>query len=109
MKSETLTALVREAVPHKVSLLCADQWPLIQSLADEYPSRTVDHSNGQNVAGAVHTQTIEGFWSLIKGGGVAGTFHKFSKKYLPSYVDEFKFRDNSRMNADIFRARIKGC
>lgn len=52
------------------------------------PSRTY-------VVGAVHTQTIEGFWSIIKSG-VVGTFHKVSKKYLPFYVAEFQFRYNIR-------------
>jgi IS1 family transposase/transposase-like protein len=108
MKNETLTAFVREAVSHKVSLLCTDQWAGYKKLADEYPLRTVDHSRGQYVAGVVHTQTIEGFWSLIKRGMI-GTFHKVSKKYLALYVSEFQFRYNNRENADIFGAAIKGC
>jgi IS1 family transposase len=81
MKSETLTAFVREAVSHRVSLLCTDQWAGYKKLADEYPLRTVDHARGQYVAGVVHTQTIEGFWSRIKRGMI-GTFDKVSKKYL---------------------------
>jgi hypothetical protein len=72
------------------------------------PLRSVDHRIGQYVVGAVHTQTIEGFWSLIKRGMV-GTFHKVSKKYLALYVAEFQFRYNNRENADIFGTAIKGC
>jgi len=60
------------------------------------------------LSGAVHTQTIEGFWSLIKRGMV-GTFHKVSRKYLPLYVAEFQFRYNNRSNTDIFGEAIKGC
>jgi hypothetical protein len=58
--------------------------------------------------GAAHTNTIEGFWSLIKRG-MLGTFHKVSEKYLPLYVAEFQFRYNNRLNADIFGAVIKEC
>jgi transposase-like protein len=108
VQASTLTAFVREAVSHKVSLLCTDQWAGYKKLADEYPLRTVDHRAGQYVVGAIHTQTIEGFWSLIKRGMV-GTFHKVSKKYLPLYVAEFQFRYNNRLNADIFGAAINGC
>ncbi len=41
----------------------------------------VDHHKKQYVVGAVHTNTIEGFWSIFKRG-VVGTFHKVSDKYL---------------------------
>jgi hypothetical protein len=53
------------------------------------------------VVGAVHTNTIEGFWSLVKRG-VVGTYHKVSKKYLPLYVAEFQFRYNHRHDPQIF-------
>jgi hypothetical protein len=108
VKADTLAEFVREAVSHKVSLLCTDQWVGYRKLTDEYPLRTVDHRAGEYVVGAVHTNTIEGFWSLIKRGMV-GTFHKVSKKYLPLYVAEFQFRYNNRPNADIFGAAISGC
>jgi hypothetical protein len=68
----------------------------------------VDHSKRQYVISAVHANTIEGFWSLIKRGMV-GTFHKVSKNYLPLYVAEFQFRYNNHLNADIFGAAIREC
>ena len=108
VKADTLASFIREAVSHKVSLLCTDQWVGYRKLADEYPLRSVDHRAGEYVVGAVHTNTIEGFWSLIKRGMV-GTFHKVSKKYLPLYVAEFQFRYNNRLNADIFGAAIREC
>ena len=73
-----------------------------------YDHEAVDHSAKEYVRGDVHTQTIEGFWSLIKRG-VVGTFHKVSAKYLPLYVAEFQFRYNNRNNADIFGAAVRGC
>src|SRR4051795_12235812 len=57
--------------------------------------------------GAIHTNTIEGFWSIFKRG-VVGTFHKVSAKYMPLYVAEFQFRYNNRFNADIFGAALEG-
>jgi IS1 family transposase len=106
--SDTLTAFVREAVSHKVSLLCTDQWRGYKRLDGEYPHGVIDHSKGQYVIGAIHTQTIEGFWSIFKRG-VVGTFHKMSRKYMPLYVAEFQFRYNNRENADIFGTAIRGC
>ena len=45
--------------------------------------------------GDVHTQTIEGFWSLLKNG-LSGVFHSVSDEYLQHYVDEYVFRYNNR-------------
>lgn len=70
--------------------------------------QTVVHSRGEYVRGTVTTNTIEGFWSILKRGMV-GTFHKVSAKYLPLYVAEFCFRYNNRLNDDIFGAAVKGC
>ncbi len=105
---ETLEAFVREAVSTKVSLLCTDDYAGYRRLGFKYRHGIIDHSNGHHVIGAVHTNTIEGFWSIIKRG-VVGTFHKVSKKYLPLYVAEFQFRYNNRMNADIFGTAITRC
>jgi hypothetical protein len=108
VRVDTLTGFVREAVSHKVSLLCTDQWGGYKHLGKQYPHGVVDHARGEYVVGSIHTQTIEGFWSLIKRG-IMGSFHKVSRKYLPLYVAEFEFRYNNRHNTDIFGAAIKQC
>ena len=56
---------VRETVSTKVSLLATDEQVAYKGLG-EYPHKTVMHSAKQYVVGAVHTQTIEGFWSIFK-------------------------------------------
>ena len=104
----TLETFVREAVSTRVSLLCTDDYPGYNRLHFRFRHGVIDHSTGHHVIGAIHTNTIEGFWSIIKRG-VVGTFHKVSKKYLPLYVAEFQFRYNNRMNADIFGTAIAGC
>lgn len=117
-----VTEFVKEAVSNKVSLLATDDWSGYEKLNNKYLHDTVDHSKGEyvkksnviyldakkGVVGAVHTNTIEGFWSIFKRG-VVGTFHKMSAKYMPLYVAEFQFRYNNRFNADIFGAAISGC
>jgi IS1 family transposase len=108
VKTSTLEAFVNEAVSEKVSLLCTDQWVGYAHLGDKFNHATVDHAKRQYVVGAVHTQTIEGFWSIFKRG-IVGSFHKVSAKYLPLYVAEFQFRYNNRFNDDIFSAAIEGC
>ena len=104
----SVLTFITEAVSDRVSLLATDAWPRYRSLPTMYPHASVDHHRHQYVVGAVHTNTIEGFWSIFKRG-VVGTFHKVSAKYLPLYVAEFQFRYNNRSNADIFGAVIKSC
>jgi hypothetical protein len=105
---DTLNKFVRETVSHRVSLLSTDEHTAYRKLLQEWPHGMVNHGAGNYVLGAVHTQTIEGFWSLVKRG-IMGTFHKVSRRYLPLYVNEFEFRYNNRENIDIFRAAIRQC
>jgi transposase-like protein len=111
--SKTLMNFVREAVSRRVSLICTDQWSAYHAIGRGYPRsgfphKTVNHARGEYVCGAIHTNTIEGFWSLLKRG-IMGSYHKVSAKYLPLYVAEFSFRYNNRSNEDIFGAAIKAC
>ena len=106
VSAEVLQQFVREAVSEKVSLICTDEWRAYDGLKSEFFHRSVVHKYGQYVIGAIHTQTIEGFWSLVKRG-MAGTFHKVSAKYLPLYIAEFQWRYNNRQNADIFGAAVE--
>ena len=110
LKSVTAKAaqnFVREVVSDKVSLLATDSHGVYDALK-EYPRQKVHHEVRQYVVGTVHTNTIEGFWSIFKRG-VVGTFHQVSEKYLALYVAEFQFRYNNRMNPDIFDTAIAGC
>jgi transposase-like protein len=75
---------VREMVSNKVSLLATDENFVYDGLT-EYPRQAVMHSAKRYVVGAVHTNTIEGFWSIFKRG-IVGSFHKVSAKYMPLYV-----------------------
>ena len=54
---------------------------------------TVNHSNGY-VDGYAHTNTIDGFWSLVKRESREFTIR--SAKYLQSYLNEYAFRYNRR-------------
>jgi len=61
-----------------------------------YNHAWVDHTAEEYTRGVVHTQTIEGFWSIMKGG-LGGVYRgAVSKKWLQSYVDEYAFHYNHR-------------
>jgi len=63
-----------------------------------YAHKRVRHSAKVYVIGDAHTNTIEGFWSLVKRG-IGGVYHNVSAKYLQTYFDEYSFRYNRRLDA----------
>jgi len=60
-----------------------------------YPHERINHLAKVYVDGDVHTNTIEGFWSLLKRG-ISGVYHSVSAKHLQKYLDEYAFRYNHR-------------
>ena len=73
----------------------------------QYRHRRIKHSGGVYVKGDIHTNTVEGLWSLIKNG-IRGVYHSVSPDYLQSYLDEFTFRYNRRHDGNQqFRAILK--
>ena len=103
----TVEEFVREAVSNRVSLLCTDAYNVYKRLG-QTTRMALSITKPAACCGAVHTNTIEGFWSILKRG-IVGSYHKVSRKYVPLYVAEFQFRYNNRMNADIFGTAISGC
>lgn len=107
LSAADLQKFVRETVSTNVSLLATDEQVAYKGLG-EYQHGAVRHSAEQYVVGAVHTQTIEGFWSIFKRS-IVGSYHKVSKKYMPLYIAECQFKYNNRDNADIFGLAVGGC
>jgi transposase-like protein len=60
-----------------------------------YRHTRINHSAGVYVVGNVHTNTIEGFWSLVKRG-IGGVYHAVSAKHLQGYLNEYAWRYNHR-------------
>ena len=63
---------------------------------------TVNHSKGEYVRGAIHTNGIKSFWALLKRGD-HGTYHWMSPKHMHRYVNEFTGRYNSRGQSTLER------
>ncbi len=65
--------------------------------------QTVNHSAGEYARGRVTTNTVEGYFGILKRG-VYGTFHHVSKRHLHRYLAEFDHRYNTRQLSDAERA-----
>lgn len=79
----------------ETATLYTDEWLGYKGVAKIYDHLTIKHNQGEYVNGCIHTNTIEGFWSLLKRG-LVGIYHSTSKKHLQKYVDEFVFRYNTK-------------
>ncbi len=93
VKSNTLGREVVEFV--KDAVVYTDEWIGYHALGLIYDHKIIRHSEKEFVRGRIHTNTIEGFWSLLKRG-IVGIYHFTSAKHIQYYVDEFVFRYNSR-------------
>ena len=67
---------------------------------------TVRHSAEEWVVGDVHTNSVEGVWSLFKRS-IVGSFHKMSIKHMDRYLEELEWRFNNRNNPWIFRDTLR--
>ena len=64
-------------------------------------------ASGIYVRGNTHTNSVEGFWMLVKTG-IRGVYHSVSPKYLQRYLDEYTFRFNRRHNGNLqFRSILE--
>ena len=55
----------------------------------------MNHSAGEYSRGNVSSNTVEGYFSILKRG-LIGTYHHVAPKHLGRYVSEFDFRYNTR-------------
>lgn len=95
---EVIPIIVKNVVPS--SVIITDAFPLYHQLHNTYRHVVVDHSKGEYVKmKTFHTNTIEGFWSLLKRG-IVGIYHCVSYKHLNKYCGEFAYRYNTRQLTD---------
>lgn len=107
VKKETIHAFVRSVAKDETEAFYTDELKSYMGIADHNTRHeTVNHSAEEWVVGDVHTNGIEGVWSLFKRS-IIGAFHKISVKHLDAYLQEQEFRINNRHNQHAFRDVMK--
>lgn len=93
---KTLKDAIREDV-HASARIITDENSAYTGIGAEFAGghQTVCHSAREYVRGDVHSNTIEGFFSIVKRG-INGIYHAVSKEHLHRYMAEFEFRYNNR-------------
>ena len=89
-----MRAFVRQRVDTAQANLITDEYKAYLDMSKVLPHEVIKHQKWY-VDGDIHTNTIEGFWALLKRG-MFGQYHSVSRKHLQRYVGEFCFRYNLR-------------
>ena len=85
----------------KEAFIISDEWRAYGALGKEYwMHQTVNHSIDEYVRGIVHTNTVEGFYSIFKRG-MKGVYQHCSEKHLHRYLAEFDFRYSHRVKLGV--------
>lgn len=81
------------------STIYTDEKLSYRSLSNDYTHDFTNHKSKKYVKGACHTNSVEGFWSLLKRG-IDGIYHSVTPKHLQSYCNEYAYKYNTRKQTD---------
>lgn len=104
LKAASLSAICKQHVDIANATLITDEFLGYIRISTFMKHEQVDHRVWY-VDGHKHTNTLEGFWSLLKRG-ITGQYHQVSVRHLHKYVDEFCYRHNHRHDVDLFGLTI---
>jgi transposase-like protein len=96
LRKDTLAPILRDNMA-KEAHLYTDEAKHYTAVGQEFGAHEwVSHRAKEYVRGDVHTNTIEGYFSIFKRG-MKGVYQHCSKKHLHRYAAEFEFRYNNRV------------
>ena len=97
--TENIMPIIRASLATEAKVVTDDAGHY-RNLDKEYLHAYVNHSAGQYGRGEIHTNTIEGYYSIFKRG-MKGTYQHCSEKHLHRYLAEFDFRYSNRVRLGI--------
>lgn len=104
---KALEGFLSSCVEKAGSLIVTDEWSGYARLHKSANHAIIRHKRAY-VEGIVHTNTIEGFWSLVKRA-FYGSHHQYSRKFMPLFIGEACWKYNQRKNEDAFGTFMKEC
>ena len=95
-----------ETVDPAGTVLITDEYRAYQAAARGHFTHAVINHSISYADGDTHTNTIEGFWSLLKRAWY-GSHHHYTKHWMPLFVAESAWKYNNRNNDDAFGAFMR--
>jgi transposase-like protein len=101
--ADQLRGLIRKHVPAEGTVF-TDSWSGYNAVDEDIETHeTVNHAQGEYARGIVNTNTVEGYFSILKRG-VYGVYHHVSENHFHRYLAEFDYRYTRRKATDGERA-----
>lgn len=95
LKAKTLVPILRENIAAEAHVM-TDEAGQYKRLGNEFAEHDfVRHGAGEYGRGDIHTNTIEGYFSIFKRG-MKGVYQHCAKRHLHRYLAEYEFRYNNR-------------
>lgn len=95
VNAKTLRPILTAQISRETSLMTDDAGQYRHMHKDFDRHEVVNHGIDEYVRGDAHTNTVEGYFSVLKRG-IIGTYHHVSEQHLKRYLGEFDFRYNER-------------
>jgi IS1 family transposase len=106
LTTKSMLSLLKKYVNTENAIMMTDEARFYNAFDNEIQHLVIKHKESY-ANGIIHTNTIEGYWSIIKNG-IRGEYHSLSRKYLPFYLAEFSYKYNRRSNQDqVFNETIQ--
>lgn len=100
LNTKGLKEFFEQFVDPRGSIAMTDEFKPYRGLKQITRHYAVNHKVAY-VSGDTHTNTIEGFWALIKRSWY-GQHHHYSRKWADHYISEVAYKYNNRKNDNVF-------
>ena len=100
-----MTTFLQRFVDTARAIVMTDEYPGYRGLNAIIDHYTINHSVAY-VVGQTHTNTIDGFWALIKRAWY-GQHHHYSRKWANHYIGETAYKYNNRKNDGVFNTLMQ--
>jgi len=102
-----LLRFLRSSVRPEGTLLITDELSAYNAAGAIFQRAVINHKEAY-AFGETHTNSIEGFWSLIKRSWY-GSHHHYTRRFMPLFTAETCWKYNQRRNDDAFGTFMRGC
>lgn len=105
LSAKGISSFIARFVDKAGTLLITDEYKGYNRVSGSMLHSVTKHAEAY-AHGTTHTNTIEGFWSLVKRAWY-GSHHHYSRKYMPLYIAEACFKYNKRDGKDVFDGSVR--